>query len=388
MNMIKRSVLPLALLASVALGVGACSSDDENSNGNSSNTSGNPGGKVQFSISGEALAYTGYNFPTGDPVFVDGWALDFDRVLTTVDKITLSRNPDKVPTDQSQTDNVVAQLDGPWAVDLHKQGTLPGKSGSGDETAVRIGELANQNKNGGASFSTTDRYAFGFDVVTATPNAQQLNLDDAAKTDYADMVTNGYSTLFVGTATFKGNTADTKCTSTDPSYDFEQLPKTVKFRLGFKTPATYLNCQNPDNKGTAFAGEESQRGVQVLENQAVTAQLTVHTDHVFWDSTLHDSPLHFDHIAARYVGQVSTGVPTATLQDFTDRTLNPVVDGKGTPLPWRSCVGADVYSLPTTGKNVTFEDNLGIPDLASFFSYNERTMGHLNADGLCAVQPH
>ncbi|WP_394837614.1 hypothetical protein LVJ94_11965 [Pendulispora rubella] len=374
MKMIKRSVLPLALLTIGALGVAACSSDDDN-------TSGKPGGKIQFSISGEALAYTGYSFPAGEPVFVDGWALEFDRVLTTVDKITLSRNPDKAPTDQSQTDNLVAELNGPWAVDLHKQGTLEGKGGNG-ETAVLIGELANQNRNGGANFSNTDRYAFGFDVVTASATATQLNLDDAAKTDYGDMVTNGYTTLFVGTATFKGG--DT-CTSSDPKYDFGQLPKTVKFRFGFKTSATYVNCQNPDNTGTPFAGEEHQRGVQVVDNKPVTAQLTLHTDHVFWDSTLHDSPLHFDHIAARFVGQISAGVPTATLQDFEGRAINPVVDGKGAPLPWRSCVDTAAYSLPKG--NVTFEDNVGLQSLSEFLSYNERTMGHLNADGLCAVKP-
>ncbi|WP_394848129.1 hypothetical protein LZC95_11770 [Pendulispora brunnea] len=374
MKMIKRSVLPLALLTSVGLGVGACSSDDDN-------TSGNPGGKIEFSISGEALAYTGYNFPGGDPVFVDGWALQFERVLTTVDHITLSRTPFKNPNDQFQTDEVRAQLDGPWAVDLHRQGTLEGKSGNG-ETAVLIGELANENRNGGASFNTTEPYAFGFDVVPATANAKKLNLDDAAsQTDYQEMIQNGYTTLFVGTATFRG----TDCKSSRANYDFEQLPKVVNFRFGFKTPARYINCQNPEQTGGALGTEEHQRGVQVLQNKTVTAQLTLHTDHIFWDSTLHDSPLHFDHIAARYVGQASPGdVPTASLADFENRAINPVVDGKGNPVPWRSCVGDNEYKLPSG--NVTFEDNIGLQSLADFLSYNERNMGHLNADGLCAVK--
>jgi len=379
-KIIRRSAFPLALMASAGLGIGACSSNDDASSSS----------KVQFTVSGEVLAYDGYSFPGGDPEFVDGWELHFDRVLTTVDKITLSENPDKVPTDQSQTDGVVAELDGPWAVDLHKQGPLQGKGG-GNETALPLGELTNQNKNGGANFDATKRYAFGFDVVPASASAQQVNLDSADVADYQDMITKGYTTLVVGIATFKGGTA---CTSSDPSYDFTQLPKTVKFRFGFTIPTNYTNCQNPDLKGDGFAGEEHPRGVTILENQPTVAQLTLHTDHIFWDSVEHDSPLHFDHIAAHFVGLLSPGgVPTAELSDLAGVSVNSVTDGKNAPLPWRSCVPADTYTLPsghvtfdTKGIPTSGDENTAIQDVSEFIRYNTSTMGHLNSDGLCAVK--
>ena len=79
-----------------------------------------PGG-VLFAASGEVLALTGYDFPPAqpdNPSFVDGWEVRFTRLLVTVDKIKLASNPDKLPGDESQTDGVVAEVDGPWAIDL------------------------------------------------------------------------------------------------------------------------------------------------------------------------------------------------------------------------------------------------------------------------------
>ena len=87
-----------------------------------------PGG-ILFAVSGEVLALTGYAFPPvndGDPAFVDGWQVSFTRLLTTVDKITLSSNPDVSPGNQALTGpapgsvggGLVAEVDGPWAVEF------------------------------------------------------------------------------------------------------------------------------------------------------------------------------------------------------------------------------------------------------------------------------
>src|SRR5260370_15458080 len=70
------------------------------------------GGAVQFTASGEVLALGGYAFPppsANSAAFVDGWEIKFDELLVTFDKITLSENPDKSPTDQSQTDHALAR---------------------------------------------------------------------------------------------------------------------------------------------------------------------------------------------------------------------------------------------------------------------------------------
>src|SRR5450432_1631506 len=136
---------------------------------------GDPGpGGILFAASGEVLALTGYPFPPakgGDPAFVDGWQVDFTRLLVTIDKITLSGNPDFVPGDQAMTGPLVAEADGPWAVDLAHgdPGYLPGKGGPGEEAAP-IAALDNQNKVSGSPAFATDgtRYAFGFDVIAAT----------------------------------------------------------------------------------------------------------------------------------------------------------------------------------------------------------------------------
>ena len=59
---------------------------------------------MQVTASGEALALGGYPFPpaaSGDAAFVDGWEVSFSRFITVFDKVTLSKNPDTNPGDQS-----------------------------------------------------------------------------------------------------------------------------------------------------------------------------------------------------------------------------------------------------------------------------------------------
>src|SRR4029078_8185026 len=76
------------------------------------------------------------------------------------------------------------------------------------------------------------------------------------------------------------------------------------FRLCFKSPATYANCQNPENDpAIAIPGEQSARGVSFVGNDSIVGQLTMLPDRPFWDSVLPDSPAHFDQFAARLVGE-------------------------------------------------------------------------------------
>ena len=361
-------------------------------------TSNSSGGTVQFTASGEVLALGGYAFPpamAGDPDFVDGWEVHFTKYIAVFDKVTLSENPDTSPTDQSQTGKVVAEIDGPWAIDLHKGGPLMGKGGS-DEQAFPIDMITNQNKNGGAGFDPTMRYAFGFDSVPATASAKLLQID-ANDPDYALMVQNGWNVLYVGTATWKGNAPGVTCTSTNASYDFSALPTTVNFRLGFATPTTYTNCQNPDNDpAMALGDEEHERGVQVKANDTTIAQVTFHTDHPFWESFTHDTPAHFDQLAALAQKQ-SDGTYLVTLDNTKGVDYTAFKDPQGNPLPWRAC-DAD-YMPPNTNAQMGF-DSLSIPhnptgdpasvmrDYFDYMRYDQSTQGHLNSDGLCYVNRH
>ena len=122
------------------------------------------GGAVQIAISGEALALGGYAFPSANPdapIFADGWEVKFAKMIVMFDHIALSEGADSSPSDPSTTGRKIAQIDGPWAVDLHQGGPLLGKGGS-DERALAIETIANQNLNGNAPFDPTVRYAFGF----------------------------------------------------------------------------------------------------------------------------------------------------------------------------------------------------------------------------------
>ena len=357
-----------------------------------------PGG-ILFTASGELPALSGYAFPpaaSGDPAFVDGWQIDFSRILVTFDKITLSEMPDLVAGDQSKTGNVVAELDGPWAVDLaHRSGSdVPGEGAAG-ERAIPITALTGQNRNGDRGFATDGtRYAFGFQVVTASAGAAAVNLDAAAKADYQQMAQAGCSVLYVGTATFKGGTVAgyTGCNA-----GHESWPTTVNFHLCFKSPATFANCQNPENDPAApLAGEDSQRGIAFLADDSVTGQLTMRPDQPFWDSVLPGSPARFDQFAARVVGQDTGAVPIVTLEMTQGVDFAAYTDAQGNPIDWRDCMAppTDVHDAFSGPMSFDAEDvpratggdpATGLRDYYDFATYNQSTQWYLNDDGLCAV---
>ena len=163
----------------------------------------------------------------------------------------------------------------------------------------------------------------------------------------------------------------------------------------------YANCQNGSDDAPGInASEEHPRGFAFKDNQSVIAQVTVHTDHPFWDSLVHDSPAHFDQFAAQTVGKTS---PTVTLSDvagvdylaFTDSDTPRAV------LPFRTCLPtakypAGHYDPPAAGPmyfdpqgiGKSSDPDLGFRDYADFATYNQSTQGHLNSDGLCAVFRH
>jgi hypothetical protein len=333
------------------------------------------------SISGEELATDGFLFPMGsEVVLADGWEIQFDHVLVTIGKITLSENPDKAPTDQSQTDAVVVEREGSWAVDLHKEGAMPGAGGEGTANPITTLE----------SLETDRRYAFSYHVVAASDQATKVNFegDAGAEMAYAEMVSKGYTVLYSGTATFKG----TSCETSDPAYDFTVIPTTVKFRLGFQTPTSYINCQNQENQGDPFQDEEYQRGVAIPTNRPGKAQMTFHLDHPFYSDVSHEPALFFDQMAARLAGKPAGS--TLTAEDLTGVDPTAFTDGTGADLPWRICDG----SMLPAGQQMGFDagtlpvDPSGQPaqalrDYRDYVHYVQSAQGHLNGgEGLCFVR--
>jgi hypothetical protein len=341
---------------------------------------------VLVQVSGEELGTGGFLFPEGsEVVLADGWELRFDHVLVTVGNVTLSRDPDRSPSDASQVGAVVARAAGPWAVDLAKEGDAAGVGGEG--TAVPLIELDGQTENGGEPFAADERYAFGYEVLAASAEATRVNLDGDAAAAYETMIERGYTTLFVGEATWKG----TSCTVSDDTYDFAAVPTTLRFSLGFTTPAAFVNCQNQENQGDPFDGEEYQRGIATRKNASVTAQLTLHLDHPFYSDVEHEPALYFGQMAARLVGKPEGTVLTE--EDLARVDPTAFVDGAGTALPWRVCVDSP---LPE-GTQMGFEtgpvplDPSAAPDAAlrdyrDYVHYVASAMGHLNGgEGLCYV---
>jgi hypothetical protein len=401
-------------------------------------------GGIWVTISGETNALTGYPFPPGtgnawtnDTYMFDGWEFQIDAYIVIVDQIVLWGDPNLSSTNQSEHGPQVAHLDGPFVIDLHKGGTIAGQGGP-PEQATAIGVITIQNDNGNAPFDTTTTYGFGFSTIPAGPvagysgkvagyAAYNVNLSEDQAADYAYMVANGASVYYRGHAVWKGNDPSNpnKCTgtnagagldaglihvdggpeggtpryTTDGGYNFSGEPESgMSFRFAFSTPTNYVNCQNYTMSGTGVGGEAYPRGIQVSSSGSVIAQVTVHMDHPFWESFAEDTPVHWDQIAAQYVGvapPADGGFIESHIDDFHGVPFQGFTDHKGTPIPWRNCSGTN-YTPPSNGQ-MSFS-TLSVPvcphgnnpavcirDYYDYMRYTQSTQGHLNSQGLCYI---
>jgi hypothetical protein len=313
--------------------------------------------------------------------FVDGWEVNFEQVLVTVDNVTLAENPDKNANDQSQTGVIVAQVSGPWAVNLAAPGPLDSKENNGKSWPLF--RLTNQNmKSGSPAFSSSEKYAFSFDFAKAVFGATNVNLDAASMEAYKKMAATGQTLWLKGTAAFKG----VNCRSSVASYDFTRVPKSVQFAFGLTIPTSYKNCVNPELQPM------QSKGIQIQSAAETVTQITAHLDHVFWEALEEDAALRFDSIAAK--GSVASGVAASGNVNetvFRGVDFQNMKDAQNTALPWRTC-GPILPNERTTG-TVSYRPvntpvnaaggKLGLKDWYDYVQYNTSTFGHLNNDGLC-----
>jgi hypothetical protein len=404
-------------------------------------------GAIYVTISGESNALTGYPFPpigqftTGTYMF-DGWEFQIEAYIVIIDHVVLWADPNLSSTNQSIHGPQVAHLDGPFVVDLHKPGILLGQAGYPEE-ATAIGVITNQNDNGGAAFDPTLTYGFGFSTIPAGAvagytgkvagyDAINVNLDPSEAADYAYMVEHGASVYYRGHAAFRGDDPSNPYTCTETNagpgpatdyvhvdggpeagvptytpftrdggggYDFVGEPLAgMNFRFAFATPTNYVNCQNYTAMGMGIGGEASPRGVQVSPSGSAIAQVTVHMDHPFWESFAEDTPVHWDQIAAQYVGVAPPpdgGLIESHLEDFIGVSFHGFTDHEGTPIPWRNCSGPN-YMPPGNGQmsfstlNVPVnpretDPTKAIRDYYDYIRYTQSTQGHLNSQGLCFI---
>jgi hypothetical protein len=177
------------------------------------------------------------------------------------------------------------------------------------------------------------------------------------------------------------------------------MPQTMTFQLGFSTPTNYVNCVN-----YTLSEQENAtvRGVQTSTSQSELEQVTVHMDHPFWESFEEDTPVHWDPIAAQYIGQSN---PVAHTEDMIGVPFNPFTDENGAVLPWHACstlytpagsgaMSFSTLSVPqnphgactgTIGQDFTKSDCPAIRDYYDFMRFTQSTQGHLNSQGLCFI---
>lgn len=228
-------------------------------------------GTLRVHLSGEEPALTGYPFDDGVEVvgFVDGFTLEYTKVLVSVGRFSLSTSSgERAPLD---VDPVVA--------DLHL----------GDAPAWELG---------GIPAGRWERLSF--DVVPPTETARAL--DGVLASDVERMRTEGLALLVEGVAR-NGAT-------------------TVPFSFGLAQRVRAYDCTS---------GIDGTLGVVVRSNAIDDVELTFHLDHLFLDSLAVPEPsMRFEPLAALAGpdGLLTLDDLAHPITDLADRNGSPIlVDG-------------------------------------------------------------
>jgi hypothetical protein len=266
-------------------------------------------GTVRVDVSGEEAAVLGFPVGSGEDAiaFADGYTLVFETVLVALETFELRTSS-----------GASAALDAdPVVAELH----------TGE---VRAWELE------GVPARRWDEVRYRY----APPTNESRAVGGASPDDVAFMVANGYSLYVAGTAT-------------DGEEDYP-------FELGFDFRLLSSGCEN---------GVDGTLGLVVPANGVVDAEITVHLDHLFFDTYANDARLRFEAFAAT---MGDDGVITLddlamqSLSDLRDRSGAPLVDGDGLPIVY------DPGVLP-----------LASYDLRAYVLAAATTTGHFNGEGHC-----
>lgn len=269
-------------------------------------------GSVAIRISGEQAAKTGY--PTEKNghalAFVDGWRVTFSKFVVSIGRFSL--RDDAGETAFESSDVFVADLT-QGDPELFVRQDLPAKRFS----------------------------RFSFEITPATADAQAAGA--LAPADLAAMAAEGLTYLVEGEAT-KGAEA-------------------VRFSWHVVNPSRNANCTS---------GTDGTDGVVVRSNTTVSAEVTVHADHIFWDSLGGEGArLRFDAIAATRADDRAIA--------FDDLASQPLANLKG----------LDGGPLLDEQGNVLIYDPGSVPvrepNLREFVRASMTAQAHFNGIGLCTV---
>jgi hypothetical protein len=263
-------------------------------------------GALAIHISGEEAALSGYPAGSGgdEIAFADGWTLEFHKVLVSLTSFELK-------TASGEDAGLKPE---PVVADLH----------TGEPLLWTFPSVPARR---------WDRVGYRY----APPTDSSRRADNVADDDLKRMQSEGYSFYIEATA----------------HKDDQQ----VAIRWGFPFTVQLTDCQN---------GIDGTDGLVVRDNTQNTAQVTVHLDHLFFDSWATEEPaLRFDAMAA-----VAPADGPLTLDDLAKQNNLSDLRGKdGEPLGLSYDPGSSFKPVPK--------------DLAQYVIDAATTTGHWNGEGHC-----
>jgi len=263
-------------------------------------------GEVRIAISGEEASRSGYPVGSGDDVieFADGWTLEMRKVLVSIESFELRA---------ADGDDAAVDAD-PVIADLHL----------GEPELWRFE---------GVPARRWDRVGYRY----APPPSNVRAANDVSDEDIERMADEGYSLLVEAVLT-KGD-------------------REVELSYGFAIEVEHSQCVN---------GQDETDGLVVPTNATVDAQITVHLDHLFFDTyASEDARLRFDPMAA-----VAMPGATLTIDDLAAQpNLSDLLDENGDPLDLAYDPGSTFDPVPE--------------DLREYVTSAATTTGHFNGEGHC-----
>ncbi|HKU36813.1 MAG TPA: hypothetical protein VJR89_01665, partial [Polyangiales bacterium] len=218
------------------------------------------------------------------------------------------------------------------------------RSRDGDEAELRAGSVvADLHRGEPTLWSFDDVPARRWDRVGyryAPPSDSTEKAGDVDDADLETMLQEGYS-LYIEARAHKGE-------------------RTVALAFGFAFEVDMTDCEN---------GADGTDGVVVANNARNLAQITVHLDHLFFDSfAVDDAALRFDAMAA-----VAPASGPLTLDDLARQdNLSDVRDAAGKPLELAYDPGSAFEPVPR--------------NLADYVTAAATTTGHWNGEGHCSYE--
>jgi len=274
----------------------------------SDNESSSGAGSVRVAVSGEAASRGGYPVGSGDDeiAFTDGWTLEMRKVLVSFTDFEL-RGTDRANADVEA---------GPVVADLHL----------GEPELWTFEEVPARR---------WDRVGYRY----APPTADSRAANDVSDADIERMIDGGHS-LLIDAVAMKGD-------------------QEIAIEYGFDMEILHTECVN---------GQDETDGLVVPTNGTADVQITVHLDHLFFDTYANDdADLRFDAMAAVAMDE------KVTLDDLAaQHNLSDLVNADGEPLDVAYDPGSAFDPVPE--------------DLREYVKAAATTTGHFNGEGHCKYE--